>query len=760
MAKQAQAAWVLLNDFNLDVGDPRIAKTFDGEHFQSWCLEYMQTLEQNAWLDQACLNQELISIISQNNLKQKQLRLFCVGFLDPTPAQLSLWQILQRQKHEIIQISEQNDINKSSSKIDFDHPDAELLAMAEFAKKHHASSKHQSLAFILPDLNQRYQNIDRVFRQTFKMPLAENHKLPFAISFGAALNKHALIETALLILGLGEKNSHDIINQLLLSPFLDGAEQESQARAQLTDDINQRPFSITLKQLTLLCEKNSPIFSSILCKFKPYKKAENTLEACLNSFIERLNGFGFPGQGMLTSHDFQVLNQFKTTLYDLMKLQLIQKPCSIYHALNLLRQACKDTLFQAESNLQANIHVLGLLEATDIPFDTVWQSGLSEKDWPQNHGINPFLPAPLQSELKMPGADPEHNTQFHETLIRNRIKSCHTFIASYISQENDVHVEATYCIKNVTTVVSEPPSSTEANSASKIEYYQSWIAPAVLENDTIRGGSQILRRQALCPFKAFAESRLDAKPLETMMLGLNYKLKGQILHEIMEDIWKTLQSQHKLNTMLQAQRNELITTAIKKALRPYQNQLEFYIDVEFQRIYRIVNDFLSLESTRESFSVIATEKTETLQLNKLTLHMRIDRIDQIETGEYVLIDYKTSQNSVLQWLGERPEEPQLPLYSLCLNPVPAALCFAELRSKKCKFTGIGTSKNILPQVNPLANITLDQLQQDWQKYLLQLSDDFTSGHAIIDPKNKQKTCAQCALKSLCRIQDYLQYQAE
>ena len=470
MAKQAQAAWVLLNDFNLDVGDPRIAKTFDGEHFQSWCLEYMQTLEQNAWLDQACLNQELISIISQNNLKQKQLRLFCVGFLDPTPAQLSLWQILQRQKHEIIQISEQNDINKSSSKIDFDHPDAELLAMAEFAKKHHASSKHQSLAFILPDLNQRYQNIDRVFRQTFKMPLAENHKLPFAISFGAALNKHALIETALLILGLGEKNSHDIINQLLLSPFLDGAEQESQARAQLTDDINQRPFSITLKQLTLLCEKNSPIFSSILCKFKPYKKAENTLEACLNSFIERLNGFGFPGQGMLTSHDFQVLNQFKTTLYDLMKLQLIQKPCSIYHALNLLRQACKDTLFQAESNLQANIHVLGILEATDIPFDTVWQSGLSEKDWPQNHGINPFLPAPLQSELKMPGADPEHNTQFHETLIRNRIKSCHTFIASYISQENDVHVEATYCIKNVTTVVSEPPSSTEANSASKIEY--------------------------------------------------------------------------------------------------------------------------------------------------------------------------------------------------------------------------------------------------------------------------------------------------
>ena len=65
-------------------------------------------------------------------------------------------------------------------------------------------------------------------------------------------------------------------------------------------------------------------------------------------------------------------------------------------------------------------------------------------------------------------------------------------------------------------------------------------------NDKVKGGSAVFKDQAICPFKAYANFRLGAGPLETTHLGLSPKLRGQILHQALELIWKTLQSQKNL----------------------------------------------------------------------------------------------------------------------------------------------------------------------------------------------------------------------
>ena len=71
------------------------------------------------------------------------------------------------------------------------------------------------------------------------------------------------------------------------------------------------------------------------------------------------------------------------------------------------------------------------------------------------------------------------------------------------------------------------------------------------------------------------------------------------------------------------------------------------------------------------------EKNQTLQVADLSLTLRPDRIDELEDGRRSVIDYKTRAPSKTNWLGDRPQEPQLPLYSL-LDSTISGIAFAEL----------------------------------------------------------------------------------
>ena len=49
--------------------------------------------------------------------------------------------------------------------------------------------------------------------------------------------------------------------------------------------------------------------------------------------------------------------------------------------------------------------------------------------------------------------------------------------------------------------------------------------------------------------------------------------------------------------------------------------------------------------------------------------------------------------------------------------------------------------------------TWDDLLTYWRQHLLNLSQQFLQGHAIIDPKDGKKTCTYCDLKTLCRYNE-------
>ena len=121
-------------------------------------------------------------------------------------------------------------------------------------------------------------------------------------------------------------------------------------------------------------------------------------------------------------------------------------------------------------------------------------------------------------------------------------------------------------------------------------------------------------------------------------------------------------------------------------------------------------------------------------------------------AELFLIDYKTGNASYKDWLTERPDEPQLPLYAMITEAQLAAIAFARIRpGKEMGLDGYAAQDGILPKPAPLPFETLDDQVTEWRRILTNLAEDFHAGDARVHPKSYPKTCQHCAQRLLCRL---------
>src|SRR5690606_9900956 len=89
------------------------------------------------------------------------------------------------------------------------------------------------------------------------------------------------------------------------------------------------------------------------------------------------------------------------------------------------------------------------------------------------------------------------------------------------------------------------------------------------------------------------------------------------------------------------------------------------------------------------FTVIAIEEKQPIDFAGIQVDLRIDRIDQLTNEQRILIDYKTGTPTVKSLLGNRPDEPQLPLYAVSQTQPVAALAFAQISPKTMTWLGTG-----------------------------------------------------------------------
>ena len=132
------------------------------------------------------------------------------------------------------------------------------------------------------------------------------------------------------------------------------------------------------------------------------------------------------------------------------------------------------------------------------------------------------------------------------------------------------------------------------------------------------------------------------------------------------------------------------------------------------------------------------------------MNAKLDRLDRLQGGAHAILDYKTGEASIAGWLGERPDEPQLPLYAVTSGTDVAVVAFARVRTgEKKPFRGIARKKGLIPDVDTLAEQRLnaakryrswDELLSGWRRELEALGREFASGEARVAPKDERNVC--------------------
>ena len=281
------------------------------------------------------------------------------------------------------------------------------------------------------------------------------------------------------------------------------------------------------------------------------------------------------------------------------------------------------------------------------------------------------------------------------------------------------------------------------------EYYNVPIRP----EEPISGGTALLANQAKCPFKAFAEHRLKARASAQTSDGLDNKTKGQIIHKVMELLWKNLGSQQNLLDLSPQALDQQINQAIHTALSPLTKLYSFtnlMQEIEYTRLKRLILACLEWEKKRPPFKVAALEQSYSINLAGINFKVRVDRLDQVEDKKWV-IDYKSTLPTSKPWNEDRPREPQLLLYAL-LDEQINALLLMQLKTGKIICSGLSEEKLDLQGISALKKEeTWSNYRNTWEQQLTQLAEEFQQGHCPPHPINPS-ICQQCDFQNLCRFQ--------
>jgi hypothetical protein len=107
------------------------------------------------------------------------------------------------------------------------------------------------------------------------------------------------------------------------------------------------------------------------------------------------------------------------------------------------------------------------------------------------------------------------------------------------------------------------------------------------------------------------------------------------------------------------------------------------------------------------------------------------------------------------WEGDRPDEPQLPLYCATSDEPIAGAAFAAIRIGELAFRGAteaGVSLPALKEMRAEAPRSFPEQVEEWKRVLEQLAANFRAGLAEVDPKHG--ACDLCGLRALCRIREF------
>ncbi|HEY4380415.1 MAG TPA: PD-(D/E)XK nuclease family protein [Acidobacteriaceae bacterium] len=795
LAETAADAWTLLHAYRCRNRLQSHMGNADTRAFARWAGEFGRRCGHANYLTEAELPEALRAAVAGGHLTLRT-GLLLVGFDTITPAQAALLEAIGASGSRIDELGQ---APPAPSRTLVHAPDehAELATCARWLRKRIIEQPNASLAVIVPNIETDRAEIDRVFRSILAPELndisASTAAGPYEFSLGVPLAQTPIAASALELLRwvLGPLPL-ERVSALLLSPYFAAstpiATAELLARAEF-DAFTLRQQHIVEPQITVdglyglvsgsKQTAGMPLLREHLralrtaCNRKEMAR-ESPFAAWAASFHDLLEAAGWAPPNQLDSVEFQTRHKWEDALDELTTLDFDSAAdgarVTFQEALDALERIATRTLFAPESR-HAPVQIMGPLESAGATFDAVWFLRASDLAWPAQSSPNPLLSWLLQHELGMPGSDPVRDTARARRITDRIAASAPTALFSYARETGDGHQRPSPILS---------PLELERRSADDVSPTQAAAAPIELDktpddapipatpDSVLQGGAGILQSQAACGFRAFAEKRLFSTTPDTVELGLDASERGNLVHAVLDYFWEAVESQATLTSMTAAERTAQLNRSIDRAIaedyaNPAPGWPRAYIDAERQRLLTLLLHWLEFEDLhRPPFTVKhREEKLRDVSIGPLRLEIRVDRVDtNLSNGEPagdIILDYKTGAATPRDWLGPRPDAPQLPLYTVVADsPDLAAVAFASVRPGNLmgiagyEAGGAGRS-NILPKTAKLNNPSLAAQVEEWRGVLTLLAEEFHAGNASVSPKHYPQTCQYCEQRLLCRL---------
>jgi ATP-dependent helicase/nuclease subunit B len=783
-ARAAQEAWWLSREWVVPLPAPDTVLSEDARAFAIWSRDFEERCRVRGWQDRARLADTLGEAFVNGRLSVPE-RLLLFGFEEHTPQQVRLIEILRRAGTAVEPVGARP-MSNTVVRCELAGPLEEIAAAAQWARKRLEAGASR-IGIIVPDLGAMRPQVVRIFDDTFVpaavLPGSVNATRPYNLSLGQALSQYPIIHTALQILELGKGElACAEAGSLLRSPFLGGASVEWGRRALLDLACRRGEPLVRINHLLRLAQDqergegrrahSAPLLAAQIKNWRalldifPKKQLPS---AWAEGFARGLMALGWPGDRPLDSEEYQTVEAWRELLSALSSLDKVTDRMDYSEAFLTLRRMAGERIFQPKVP-EVPVQVMGMLEAAGLEFDGLWITGLHDAAWPDHPRPNPFLPIELQRRCNLPHASAARELEFARRLTAWLLASAPEIIVSHARRSGDEDRRPSPLIAHLPVQEPEAPGVIGAlhrlvhGSRPPPERISDERAVPLPAGTALRLGTGVFKDQAACPFRAFAHVRLGARALDEPEPGLDARGRGNLLHGVMKALWLNLKS----HANLRALPEEALRLAVREAAagavatmareRP-QTFTARFIALERARLEQLVLGWLELEKQRVPFTVVLPEQDQTASYGGLTIRIVPDRVDELEGGARAVIDYKTGIPKLSQWFGDRPDEPQIPLYALAQDNVVAA-AFAQIRKDDARFLGIAAEAGLAPNVKAVADTkeaaalgSWGALLAEWRRVIETLGVAFRTGDARVAPKDGTKTCKHCDVGPLCRIRE-------
>lgn len=791
-ANRAKEAYSLVCGYRIDITDDKFGLGDDTSNFLVWLREYKKLLKRRRCIDFDVLPDRIMENVEKIAIDDG-LKFVIAGFDEITPQQTELIECFESHgwKSEILtNLSRNSTSNSSVQQFQFDAFDLEVETCARWARAViEASPQSHQVGVVLSDVAQSHKKIYRTFSK-FLNPdaILENRELnqmSFHITMGSGLASSPIVVDAMNLFQLIRPAVEvSVMSSVIRSNRIKGWNEEMTQRSNLANEVYRLGSDrISIDDLLSLAKQKKkhldlecPKLVALLIRAQKIKKGKPVTAQYYfwgRFFMDWMGHFQSNNKGGLnigvdetTDHEALV-----DIIQGLAELGCVSSKVSVETVMAKLVRRIDESSVQPRAS-RVPIQIGGAIALAGQKFTHLWMLGMNSEAYPGTPRPNPFIPIAIQKEKNIPDCSVESLQERSQRRIEWLLASAEYVVQSFAQSDGNEHYQACSELRNLERFDNESGESQfnyrdyislMSNDLGQIEFFEDWRAPSLGKTNSGKfpGGTNLVKNQSQCSFRAFAQHRLNLNEIPTLEIGVGALLRGSLVHTVLENFFNDYGTGEKIQQLIDADRiddviRDFAQNAVReedsKRIRQFNDEI---LDVEQQILVGLVSSWVGMDPLlRDGGEVYANELETKLESASLELEFIIDRVDKLagdlrKGASLRIIDYKTGEAKLKNLYGDRPEEPQLLLYARAMEgrgETVGSIGYAQVKPADIKYLRYPDMKKGKPD-----EYLLDDEKQDWWKILDQIMENFKAGVADVDPKKPPETCKHCSFGPVCRV---------